>query len=99
MWSELRAEPVPPKPEAVVRVQGVGKRYQLFARPVDRLYQELFRTRPRHLSEVTVLQDVTFSVARGETIGIIGRNGAGKSTLLQIIAGILRPSEGEVETR
>jgi ABC-type polysaccharide/polyol phosphate transport system ATPase subunit len=42
------------------------------------------------------LQDVSFRVARGETLGIIGRNGSGKSTILKLIAGVTAPSQGEI---
>ncbi|NIN97936.1 MAG: ATP-binding cassette domain-containing protein, partial [Anaerolineae bacterium] len=42
------------------------------------------------------LRDVTFSIARGETVGIIGSNGSGKSTILKLIAGVMAPSEGEL---
>jgi homopolymeric O-antigen transport system ATP-binding protein len=45
------------------------------------------------------LRHVSLRVAHGESLGIIGPNGAGKSTLLQVLAGIMRPSEGSVEVR
>ena len=45
------------------------------------------------------LKDVTFSVAPGEVVGIVGRNGAGKSTLLKILSRITRPTEGVAEFR
>lgn len=46
----------------------------------------------------TVLNDISFSVKRGETMGIIGRNGSGKSTMLKLLTGILRPDSGTIET-
>lgn len=76
--------------------QGLGKTFELYARPVDRLLQLLWGRR-RHLAKSFVaLNDVSFSLKKGEVLGLVGRNGAGKSTLLQLICGTLQPSAGEV---
>lgn len=48
--------------------------------------------------EFTALEDVSFAVNKGETLGLIGRNGAGKSTMLKVISGILKPTKGSVVT-
>src|SRR3982751_6481475 len=47
----------------------------------------------------TALNDVTLTVAKGQTLGVIGRNGSGKSTLLKLVAGISKPSIGTVKVR
>lgn len=48
--------------------------------------------------EFTALENVSFTVNKGETLGLIGRNGAGKSTMLKVISGIFKPTEGSVVT-
>jgi len=59
---------------------------------------DFFRSlRPDEL--VTALDDVTISVEKGQTFGVIGENGSGKSTLLKLIAGIAKPTKGEVRTQ
>ncbi|MGE0725139.1 MAG: ABC transporter ATP-binding protein, partial [Alphaproteobacteria bacterium] len=76
-------------------IYGLSKVYRRYASPWDRVRQAL-RKVPAHVGEHWALRDVAFSVARGETVGIVGRNGSGKSTLLQIVAGTMRASSGTV---
>jgi lipopolysaccharide transport system ATP-binding protein len=83
--------------EVAIRVAGLGKCYQLYAKPQHRLWQGLFRGRKQFYREFWALKDVSFTVRKGETVGIIGRNGSGKSTLLQLISGTLTPTSGTVE--
>lgn len=85
--------------EKIITVTGVSKRYEIYARPALRLWQMLFMGHRRFYREFLALRNVSFSVNRGECLGIIGRNGAGKSTLLQILVSTLRPSSGEVTVR
>jgi lipopolysaccharide transport system ATP-binding protein len=81
---------------AAIRVAALGKRYRLGEeRPLASLLR-LLRGSPAP-EELWALRDVSFEVAPGEAIGIVGRNGAGKSTLLKILARITEPSTGSAE--
>lgn len=83
--------------EVAVSARNLGKMYQLYDRPQDRLKQAFLWGRKQLYREFWALRDVSFYVRQGEMLGIIGRNGAGKSTLLQILAGTLPPTVGEVQ--
>ena len=83
--------------EYAIEVTGLGKCYQIYDKPSDRLKQMLMRGRKRYYKEFWALKDVSFKIKKGETVGIIGRNGSGKSTLLQMICGTLNPTDGEVK--
>jgi len=83
--------------DIAIRVKNVTKAYQIYDKPQDRLKQSLWRGRKQFYREFKALDDVSFEVKKGETVGVIGRNGSGKSTLLQIICGTLAPTSGAVE--
>ena len=81
---------------AAIIIDNVSKKYRLFNSARDRLKEALHPFSRRYHREFWALTDVSFEVARGQTVGILGRNGSGKSTLLQIVAGIMQPSGGKV---
>lgn len=85
--------------DAAIRVEGVSKVYKLYKKPSERLFDALGLARKGKFPEHRALDNVSFSVGRGETVGIIGTNGSGKSTILKIITGVLTPTEGEVDVR
>lgn len=82
--------------EVTIQVDHVGKIYRLYDKPKDRIKEAFSLTRKTYYKEHHALQDVSFAVHRGETVGIIGTNGAGKSTILKIITGVLSPTSGNV---
>ncbi|MGZ8382801.1 MAG: ABC transporter ATP-binding protein [Nitrospira sp.] len=91
--------------EWAIRVSGLCKSYRLYDHPLDRAKQWIFpflqkrlgRTSTPYYREVPAVENVSFEVKKGDTLGIIGRNGSGKSTLLQLIVGTLYPTSGSVE--
>ncbi len=85
---------IPTNPDIAIYANRVDKRYQVYEKPMDRLYQALWRGRKRFYSEFRALDDISFEIRRHETVGIIGSNGSGKSTLLRMVCGILGPTSG-----
>lgn len=83
--------------DLAIQVRNLSKIYPIFQTPRHRLMQMFYRGRRRFYQEFTALNDVSFEVQRGETLGIVGKNGSGKSTLLQIICNIVTPTSGEVK--
>lgn len=81
-----------------IDARNLSKVYKLYANPKDRLKEALFRGRTLYHREFWALQRVSFEVKAGSSVGIIGENGAGKSTLLQVVAGVIRPTSGQITT-
>jgi lipopolysaccharide transport system ATP-binding protein len=86
--------------EALLTLSNIGKDYARSARRSGhvRLLFDLLRGRPP-ADSYRALDDVSFSLRRGESLGVIGENGAGKSTLLKIIAGVIPPTRGILDVR
>lgn len=82
--------------EVAIAVDNITKCYELYNKPHQRLLQLLAGGRRQYYREFWALKGISFTVNKGETLGILGRNGGGKSTLLQIIAGTLSPTGGSV---
>lgn len=79
-----------------IRVNNLTKIYHLYDKPQDRFKEALNPFKKSYHRDFYAMNDVSFEVMRGETVGIIGKNGAGKSTLLKMITGVLTPTYGDV---
>jgi lipopolysaccharide transport system ATP-binding protein len=88
--------PVVPIGDVAIAVRMLGKCYEIYAQPRDRLLQSIFRGRRQFFQPFWAVTGLSFEVRRGETVGIIGRNASGKSTLLQLVAGTLTPTTGTI---
>ena len=81
--------------EPIISVKNVSKKYKVFGRKKDIIVEAMFPKVNRH-TLFTAVDNMTFDVYPGESVGIIGCNGAGKSTLLKMITGVVTPTEGSI---
>jgi ABC-type polysaccharide/polyol phosphate transport system ATPase subunit len=79
----------------MIKVEGISKRFKLYRSPADRLKEIFFRK--QYHTDFVALDDISFEIGAGQTLGIIGQNGAGKSTLLKILSGIVIPDTGSIQ--
>ena len=92
--------------DIAIKVQNLSKCYHIYNAANDRLkqfvvprLQSVLGQQPKvYFKEFWSLKDVSFSIKKGETVGIIGQNGSGKSTLLQMICGTVSPTMGSIQT-
>lgn len=85
----------------VIVVEHLSIKYNKSTERVDNIKEYIIRKIKGQMKfeEFWALKDISFSIGKGETVGIIGLNGSGKSTLLKVIAGVLRPAKGQTHVR
>lgn len=81
-----------------IKVENLTKVYHLYNTPQDRLKEALNPFKKSYHHDFYAMNDVSFEIKKGETVGIVGKNGAGKSTLLKMITGVLTQSSGDIYT-
>jgi lipopolysaccharide transport system ATP-binding protein len=83
-----------------IEAEHVSKKFKIYHEKKTSVFDIVssFINRSSHFETITVLDDITFSVKKGETFGIVGNNGSGKSTLLRLISKIFKPDEGLIKT-
>jgi len=84
---------------AAVEIEGVSKRFRLYHEKFTSLKERVLHGGRIPYEEFWALQDIDVRIEAGESIGLLGHNGSGKSTLLKCVAGILRPTTGEIRTQ
>ena len=84
--------------DIAISVRNLTKKYKLYNKPIDRLKESLSPFRKQYHQDFIALNNISFDVKKGETIGIIGKNGSGKSTLLKLLTKVLTPSSGSIKT-
>ncbi len=88
-----------PEEVPVIELNGVGMQFYMQSEKIDSLKEFFVRLIRGKIKKKKkgILEDISFSVKKGESVGLIGHNGAGKTTILKIITGIIRPTKGTVK--
>ncbi|MCR5154946.1 MAG: ABC transporter ATP-binding protein [Lachnospiraceae bacterium] len=83
----------------IISVENLSVRFRMPEQKVDNFKEYLIRILKRKLKykEFNAINNISFSIKKGDRLGVVGANGAGKSTLLKVIAGVLKASEGTVK--
>ena len=80
-----------------IAVNKLGKKFKLYTSPMGRFLEYLTLGKMKHHADFWALQDISFEIPHGTTLGILGQNGSGKSTLLSILAGVLEQNAGSFQ--
>ena len=82
-----------------IEIKDISKQFRLYNEKHTSLKERVIHGGKMPFTPFWALNDVTVDVVQGETFGILGRNGSGKSTLLKCVAGIIKPTSGEIRVR
>lgn len=84
--------------ETAISIKNLNKKFRLYHEKRDSVYETIigFFNKKKYYENLTVLDDISVDIKKGEMFGIIGRNGIGKTTLLRLMAGIYKPDSGKI---
>ena len=89
------------RPDIVIEAEHLSMMFNMSREKVDSLKEYVIRLVKRQLlfKEFWAVKDLSFTIRRGERVGLIGHNGSGKSTTLKMVCGVLKPTKGRVSVR
>lgn len=92
----MSVQPSASAAQPAISVDGVTKVYRTYEKPWHKLAEMVSGDRRRYGRETLALDRVSFELAKGDRLGIVGVNGSGKSTLLKLICGVVFPTKGQI---